>query len=511
MVALPEIIIKPVPSGLDAVRDFTDAASNFGLQISGMAIADGEIHRVPDADARGRRNMSGWYVLSDLDGLLYGSFGSWKAGRGQQPWCNRDSGSLTIVERHAIQVARDAQQQAIEERRREAAAQASDDVAAAEMAVDAHPYLLSKGVRSHGLLMQGKALLVPMMDASGQVISHQTIGEDGSKRFLAGGKKRGAFFMIGQPKNVIYVAEGYATAASVFEATGQCSVVAFDAGNLVPVVEGLRGAWPACEIVVAADNDESGAGLDGARKAKPDYIVMPDRVGFDWNDVWVADGKDAVLAGVQSRIVRVMASGFSASEMRSVEPRKWLYGKHLIRGYVSATVSPGGVGKTTTSASISTGLAMRGKKTCVIDFDVGLRNLDLVMGCERRVIYDLINVIYKEANLSQALIKDKRFNNLYILPASQTKNKDALTKEGVGKVIEELKKDFDYIVCDSPAGIEQGAEMAMYFADKALVVAAAILASALAFVKYKFVEPSAISSVLSFVAICVAMYALTDC
>ncbi|MDG2347851.1 MAG: septum site-determining protein MinD [Gammaproteobacteria bacterium] len=135
------------------------------------------------------------------------------------------------------------------------------------------------------------------------------------------------------------------------------------------------------------------------------------------------------------------------------------------------TSGKGGVGKTTTSASISTGLAMRGKKTCVIDFDVGLRNLDLVMGCERRVIYDLINVIYKEANLSQALIKDKRYNNLYILPASQTKNKDALTKEGVGIVIDELKKDFDYIVCDSPAGIEQGAEMAMYFADKALVVA----------------------------------------
>lgn len=135
------------------------------------------------------------------------------------------------------------------------------------------------------------------------------------------------------------------------------------------------------------------------------------------------------------------------------------------------TSGKGGVGKTTTSASISTGLAMRGKKTCVIDFDVGLRNLDLVMGCERRVIFDLINVIYKEANLSQALIKDKRFNNLYILPASQTKNKDALTREGVGAVIEELKKDFDYIICDSPAGIEQGAEMAMYFADKALVVA----------------------------------------
>ena len=145
--------------------------------------------------------------------------------------------------------------------------------------------------------------------------------------------------------------------------------------------------------------------------------------------------------------------------------------RFILAEVLVVTSGKGGVGKTTTSASISTGLAMRGKKTCVVDFDVGLRNLDLVMGCERRVIYDLINVIYKEANLSQALIKDKRFNNLYILPASQTKNKDALTKDGVGKVIDELKKDFDYIVCDSPAGIEQGAEMAMYFADKALVVA----------------------------------------
>ena len=135
------------------------------------------------------------------------------------------------------------------------------------------------------------------------------------------------------------------------------------------------------------------------------------------------------------------------------------------------TSGKGGVGKTTTSASIATGLAMRGKKTCVIDFDVGLRNLDLVMGCERRVVYDLINVIYGEAKLTQALIKDKRHNNLFILPASQTKNKDALTKEGVEKVINELKESFDYIICDSPAGIEQGAEMAMYFADRALIVA----------------------------------------
>jgi septum site-determining protein MinD len=138
---------------------------------------------------------------------------------------------------------------------------------------------------------------------------------------------------------------------------------------------------------------------------------------------------------------------------------------------VVVTSGKGGVGKTTTSANLATGIALLGKKTVAIDFDVGLRNLDLVMGCERRVIYDLVNVIKGEAKLQQALIKDKRIENLYMLPASQTRDKDALDIEGVGKVIEELKTlGFDYIICDSPAGIEKGAQMAMYFADEAIVV-----------------------------------------
>ena len=138
---------------------------------------------------------------------------------------------------------------------------------------------------------------------------------------------------------------------------------------------------------------------------------------------------------------------------------------------IVVTSGKGGVGKTTTSASLACGLARHGKKVAVIDFDVGLRNLDLIMGCERRVVYDFVNVIQGEASLKQALIKDKRYDSLHVLAASQTRDKDALTKEGVQKVLDDLAEDgFDYIVCDSPAGIEKGAYLAMYFADQAVVV-----------------------------------------
>lgn len=137
---------------------------------------------------------------------------------------------------------------------------------------------------------------------------------------------------------------------------------------------------------------------------------------------------------------------------------------------IVVTSGKGGVGKTTTSAAIAVGLAQHGHKTVVIDFDVGLRNLDLIMGCERRVVFDFINVINGDANLQQALIKDKRLENLYIFPTSQTRDKDALKREGVDKVMQDLKDQFDYIVCDSPAGIEHGALSALYHADSAIIV-----------------------------------------
>ena len=156
--------------------------------------------------------------------------------------------------------------------------------------------------------------------------------------------------------------------------------------------------------------------------------------------------------------------------------REWRHGFAGEKGEVCLakvivlTSGKGGVGKTTSAAAIAAGLALRGKRTVVIDFDVGLRNLDLIMGCERRVVFDFINVINGDAKLNQALIKDKRNDNLYVFPTSQTRDKEALKRDGVERVLEELKDNFDYIVCDSPAGIEHGAITALYFADSAIIV-----------------------------------------
>src|ERR1700757_2638128 len=134
------------------------------------------------------------------------------------------------------------------------------------------------------------------------------------------------------------------------------------------------------------------------------------------------------------------------------------------------TSGKGGVSKTTSTAAFGAALAQSGQKVVVVDFDVGLRNLDLVMGAERRVVFDLINVVQGVAKLNQALIRDKRLENLWLLPASQTKDKDALPEEGVGRIIDELRSSCDWVLCDSPAGIERGAMLAMRFADEAIIV-----------------------------------------
>jgi len=167
-------------------------------------------------------------------------------------------------------------------------------------------------------------------------------------------------------------------------------------------------------------------------------------------------------------VAPVGAAAGAAAKRREGLPGK--RGEVCLAKVIVLTSGKGGVGKTTSAAAIATGLALRGKRTVVIDFDVGLRNLDLIMGCERRVVFDFINVINGDAKLNQALIKDRRNDNLYIFPTSQTRDKEALKRDGVERVLDELKDNFDYIVCDSPAGIEHGAITALYFADSAVIV-----------------------------------------
>jgi septum site-determining protein MinD len=145
-------------------------------------------------------------------------------------------------------------------------------------------------------------------------------------------------------------------------------------------------------------------------------------------------------------------------------------GERPMSRVVVVTSGKGGVGKTTSTASLGAALAQSGDKVVLVDFDVGLRNLDLVLGAERRVVYDLVNVVQGMARLSQALITDKRLETLSLLPASQTRDKDALTEEGISRVISELRNQFDWIICDSPAGIERGAVLAMRYADAAIIV-----------------------------------------
>lgn len=182
-------------------------------------------------------------------------------------------------------------------------------------------------------------------------------------------------------------------------------------------------------------------------------------------------GKEAGSAAAKAADdAEAKAAGEAKDAGKDEKPKSGLSPEPFRERIIVVTSGKGGVGKTTSSAAIATGLAMSGHKTAVLDFDVGLRNLDLIMGCERRVVYDFINVISHEAKLNQALIKDRHVDNLYILPASQTKDKDALTLEGVEEVLRGLDEmGFEYVICDSPAGIENGALMALYFADEAIV------------------------------------------
>ncbi|VWX60030.1 conserved hypothetical protein [Burkholderiales bacterium 8X] len=251
----------------DPVKRFAAAIAAAGMVPPEAIVADGKIHRysstgTPSDDA-------GWYVLH-LDGVPAGSFGDWRRGESQN-WCAKTECQLTPHEREAMRGRiKDAQRlRAVETSRRHGEV-ASIALALWEAVVPvvAHPYLTAKGVKPYGVRADSHQLFVPMRDTSGKIFSLQTIGPDGTKRFMPGGRVRGCYHSIGRPSGRVLVCEGYATGATIHEATDAAVAVAFNAGNLLPVALALRAKYPCLTIIVAADDDWKTAGNPGLTAAK---------------------------------------------------------------------------------------------------------------------------------------------------------------------------------------------------------------------------------------------------
>ncbi len=248
---------------------FQFAMAEAGIVSKSAILADGKLHRFRiDGDNAGKSN--GWYVLFS-DGIPSGAFGSWKTGF-KSTWCAKAHADLTPTEKaehirrmDSARKAREAEELAT---RHAAQAKAVAIWKASTPAPDDHPYLARKGVKAHGLRLSHGALVIPLRDNAGIIHSLQFIDSEGNKRFLSGGRKKGCYFAIGQPTGTICIAEGYATAASVYESTGHAVAVAFDAGNLLTVAQGLRRKFPEAEIILAADNDTETPGNPGLTRAR---------------------------------------------------------------------------------------------------------------------------------------------------------------------------------------------------------------------------------------------------
>ena len=249
---------------------FLRAMSDAGLAMLKPAlIGDGVLHRYRvEGDKAG--SLNGWYVLH-LDCQPYGVFGSWKVD-GSFTWTASRPESMTPAERAALAVrraeakrARDAEQAAVQA---EAAIRAARLWRKSRPATNQHPYLAKKSVQAYGVRVLGPSLVIPLRDVAGELHSLQFIGADGRKTFLTGGRKRACYYAIGRPAGDLCICEGYATAASIHEATGYATASAFDAGNLEPVARALRGKFPRLRLILCADNDTETAGNPGLRYAE---------------------------------------------------------------------------------------------------------------------------------------------------------------------------------------------------------------------------------------------------
>lgn len=290
---------------------FRQAIADAGLTPPAIIVADGAIHRFATNGKRG--DDSGWYILR-VDGTPAGSFGDWRTGL-KTDWASKQTREMSPKERadYAKRLASIKRQRDAEERRRQsdAAAKARRIWEAAKPASDEHAYLVRKQVKSLGLrLHRDGRLIVPMRDMDGALHSVEFIDDAGGKKFLAGGRKRGCCYMFGQIADLVHLCEGFATGASVHEATGLPVAVAFDAGGLMPAAQAIRAKYPKATIVLCGDHDASGIGQKAAREAAEavgGLVAIPDTAGTDWNDVHVKSGLTAVKMGIEANLSAMRA------------------------------------------------------------------------------------------------------------------------------------------------------------------------------------------------------------
>lgn len=311
----------------DPVADFADAIRDAGLEPPEQVTADGKLHRFPTNGRRG--DDSGWYILHD-DGVPAGSFGDWRSGI-KETWCAKVDWEFTPAERreYARRMERQRQEREAEEQRRQAEAAAKAERIWNEAQPGEHEYLNQKGIGAHGTRVHDGRLVVPMRDANGSLASLQRIGPDGGKRFLYGGKVTGCYYSIGKPLDgVLCIAEGFATAATIHEATGHAVAVAFNAGNLVPVARALREKFPEFRFIVCADNDSETEGNPGVTKgteaaeAIGAYLAVPefDGEGTDFNDLKQQRGAEAVRHCIEGSSVATQPKLAEVATLAAPEP-----------------------------------------------------------------------------------------------------------------------------------------------------------------------------------------------
>lgn len=371
MVLLPRFVtaapmpLRPAltaPSLADATSSLANELHRAGLTLKGAPRCDGKIHRVPTTDKP--RSDNGWYSAHvTQSGLVFANFGDWGTG-GTHSWSSIAESHFTPEDRAEIDARNRANEAERDRLAQDAAAKAQDEAARAVPADPAHPYLVAKGIPPSGALQFGADLFLPLRNERGEITTRQLINPQGEKDYLYGGRKLGSWVEIpGAFKGRAIICEGFATGASIAQATGEPVMCAMDTSGLKPCAEALRRVDPTTPILIAGDNDKSGAGQRYAEKAARAVThctaIWPEAEGEDFNDLARRAGLGAItsrLNGTRQERPPLVAERYQSIDPHLIAPRQWLYGYHLIRKFVSATIAPGGVGKS--SLAIVEALAM---------------------------------------------------------------------------------------------------------------------------------------------------------